>query len=429
MSKVPAAVFVALMILAATASSPSPRAETPVPDGWTLEGVVLYGRHSLRSPAEPVPCRGADDRACFDNLAARPWPSFGVAAGNLLPEAYPRVRALGTYLRGRYARQGLLPPDGCPATKAAAVMHADDERTTMTAGALADGLVPGCALDLHPDAATYSAGPACAVDPKVVPAAALAFVGGSWAARTGGDLARPLAVLNEVLGPFRAGGCARYGLAPGCSLATADPAKAPAMASAPAEQILFEYAAGYPEAEVGWGRLASAAGMPLGAAVTTVNKVHALAFAAVNMPPAIGTRPGSKSLHLVLGSLAELATRPQAARARVVAYVSHDRLILHLAGMLGLDWELESYNPHQIPPGGVVAFELWRTADGTAMVRTVYIAQTIEQLREARPLGADNPPATSVMAIPGCTMAGGACPWMEFERIARATIDPACTGR
>jgi 4-phytase/acid phosphatase len=429
MSRVPTAFLVAAALLAAVQPLSSPRAETPVPDGWTLEGVVLYGRHSLRSPTGPVPCHSAEDRDCFDAMAARPWPNFGVAAGNLLPEAYPRVRTLGRYLRGRYAGTGLLPASGCPTTKVAAVLHSDDERTTMTAGALSDGLAPGCAIEFHPDADTYSGGPACAVDRTAVPAAALAFVGGSWAARTEGDLMRPLAILNEVLGPFAPGGCERYSLAAGCSVATAPADEAPEMASAPAEQLLFEYAAGYPESEVGWGRLAASAGLPLGAAVTEVNKVHALALAAASLPPAIGTKPGSKSLHLVLGSLAGFAAHPRAAPAPIVAYVSHDNIILHLAGMLGLAWDLESYNPHQIPPGGVIAFELWRTAEGALMVRAVYIAQTVEQLRTDQPLDAANPPATSVMAIDGCPMAGGACPWTNFETIARAKIDPACTGR
>lgn len=429
MSRVPTAVLVAAVVLAAVQPLSSPRAETPVPGGWTLEGVVLYGRHSLRSPTGPVPCHSAEDRDCFDNLAARPWPDFGVAAGNLLPEAYPRVRTLGRYLRGLYAGRGILPASGCPATKVAAVLHSDDERTTMTAGALADGLVPGCAIEFHPDADTYSGGPACGLDRAAVPAAALAFVGGSWSARTEGDLARPLAILNDVLGPFAPGGCARYGLPAGCSVATAPADKAPEMASAPAEQMLFEYAAGYPEEKIGWGRLASVAGLPLGAAVTEINKVHALALAATTMPPAIGGKRGSKSLHLVLGSLEDLASRPEAAPARVVAYVSHDDIILHLAGLLGLSWDLESYNPHQVPPGGVIAFELWRTADGTAMVRTVYVAQTIEQLRTNQPLDAATPPATSVMAIEGCPVEGGACPFETFRTVAQAKIDPACTGK
>ena len=417
--------FVAVMSLAAVTP---PRAETPAPDGWTLQGVVLYGRHSLRSPTKPVLCLDADDTACMNNVGQRPWPDFGVVAGNLLPQAYPRVRALGAYFRSHYAEQGLVPAAGCPATRQAATLYSDDERTTMTAGAFADGFAAGCAAPIHADAATYSGGAACAIDREAEAAAALAFVGGSWRNRAEGDLARPLAVMNEVLGPFAPGGCARSGLEPGCSIATADPAKAIAMASTPAEQILFEYAAGYPDAEVGWGRLAGAAGLPLGAAVSEVNAIHALSLAATNMPPAIGARPGSKSLSLVLHALERFATKPEAEPAPVVAFFSHDTLILHLAGMLGLDWTLESYNPHQIPPGGVIAFELWKTPAGDLRVRSVYRAQTIEQLREARPLGADDPPTTSVMAIKGCAMADGACPWSEFAAIAEAAIDPACTG-
>ena len=424
-----ASLAVVLVAVVSAAPLSSPRAEAPVPEGWTLQGVVLYGRHSLRSPTKAVLCRDDDDTVCFDNIAAQPWPDFGVAAGNLLPQAYPRVRELGRYFRLHYADLGLVPADGCPATKEAATLYADDERTTMTAGAFVDGFAPGCAATTHTDEATYSAGAACAVDRESEAAAALAFVGGSWARRAEGDLAKPFAVMNEVLGPFAPGGCHRYGLEAGCSIGSADAAKAAAMASAPAEQMLFEFAAGYPAEAVGWGRLAAAAGLPLGAAVTEVNRIHALYLAATNMPPVIGGKRGSKSLSLVLGSLERFATKPAAQPAPVVAYASHDTFILHLAGLLGLDWTLESYNPHQIPPGGIIAFELWTTAAGERMVRTVYTAQTIEQLRDARPLGADNPPTTSVMAIKGCAMTAGACPWTDFAAIAEAAIDPACTGR
>lgn len=417
-----------VFIAASLAAVSSPRSETPVPEGWTLQGVVLYGRHSLRSPTKPVLCQDGDDPVCFDNIGAHPWPDFGVTAGNLLPQAYPRVRELGRYFRSHYAGEGLVPASGCPATKEAATLYSDDERTTMTAGAFADGFAAGCAAPIHTDAATYSGGAACKIDREAEAAAALAFVGGSWAQRAKDDLAEPLAVMNEVLGPFAPGGCARFGLEAGCSVGSADPATAATMASAPAEQMLFEYAAGFPEGEVGWGRLAAAANLPLGAAITEVNRIHALYLAATNMPPAIGAKPGSKSLSRVLRSLERLATKPEAQPARVVAYLSHDTYILHLAGMLGLEWSLESYNPHQIPPGGIIAFELWKTPAGEIMVRSVYRAQTIEQLRDARPLGADNPPTTSVMAIKGCAMTDGACPWTAFAAIAEAAIDPACTG-
>jgi len=113
---------------------------------------------------------------------------------------------------------------------------------------------------------------------------------------------------------------------------------------------------------------------------------------------------------------------------KVLVIVGHDTNIANFAGMLGLSWLIEGYQRDDTPPGGALVFELWRhPVTGAYTVRTSYTAQTLEQMREARPLTLDSPPATAPVFIPGCSTAdeGFACTWSEFRRAVEAAIDPA----
>jgi 4-phytase/acid phosphatase len=52
-----------------------------------------------------------------------------------------------------------------------------------------------------------------------------------------------------------------------------------------------------------------------------------------------------------------------------------------------------------------------------------YTAQTLEQMRQAQPLTAANPPAIAPVFIPGCSGKDGSCTWEGFSAAVRAAID------
>jgi len=112
---------------------------------------------------------------------------------------------------------------------------------------------------------------------------------------------------------------------------------------------------------------------------------------------------------------------------KVVVMVGHDTQISNFAGMLGLSWLIEGYQPDDTPPGGALVFELWHhPVTGEYTVRTYYTAQTLEQMRKALPLTLDSPPAKAPLFVPGCSTADDAfrCGWKEFHRTLEAAIDP-----
>ncbi|MES1254713.1 MAG: histidine-type phosphatase, partial [Acidobacteriota bacterium] len=100
----------------------------------------------------------------------------------------------------------------------------------------------------------------------------------------------------------------------------------------------------------------------------------------------------------------------------------------NLSGMLGLTWHLPGYQADETPPGGALVFSLWRDpAAGTDVVRTEYLAQTLDQMRSADTLTLARPPARQGLAIPGCRAAGTRtdCSWDAFEHVVQQAIDPA----
>lgn len=423
-----------LIALAATCGGALPAQAEPVPvkpePGWTIDGTVLLSRHGMRGSIYPVRC-GAGEKGCLSADSKDPWPTLGVVAGHLTTAGYTRAVTMGAYYRELYAAAGLLPATGCPDPATIAFASDTVERTIMTGGGVMDGMAPGCLLNVIAIKPGIYHGKACGLDEAVAAKASQAWLGGSWQAVAEGKMARSLGVLSRTLGPLPDETCKKHALPAGCHLsdlrATETEAGPLALAGASTEQFAMQYGGGLPVSEIGWGRLAEAAGEPLGKAVTTIIATHALYDSAIEMPLYQAAKLGSQTLNVVNEQLGEVAAG-KGASFRFLA--SHDDYILNVGGMLGLAWNLESYNPYQIPPGGSVAFELWRNPEGARFVRLVYRAQTLDQLRENTALDVDHPPAAQVMVPAKCEGAvAGACPLATFQSLVASAIEPACVAK
>jgi 4-phytase/acid phosphatase len=69
---------------------------------------------------------------------------------------------------------------------------------------------------------------------------------------------------------------------------------------------------------------------------------------------------------------------------------------------------------------------LWRSRTGGQFtVRTFYIAQSLEQMRQSQPLTADNPPGIAPIFVPGCSGPDLSCTWDGFSAAIQKAIDPA----
>ena len=88
------------------------------------------------------------------------------------------------------------------------------------------------------------------------------------------------------------------------------------------------------------------------------------------------------------GRWASASPDPAVRDAKFVAYVGHDTNIWNLAGMLDVTWLQPGYQRNQTPPAGALMFEVRESADKKLRVYTSYVAQSLEQMRNATPLTA-----------------------------------------
>ena len=78
-------------------------------------------------------------------------------------------------------------------------------------------------------------------------------------------------------------------------------------------------------------------------------------------------------------------------------------------------------------PGGALTLTLWRNpGNGQYFVRTRFVAQTLDQMRDAERLTAATPPASQELPVPGRETAARKIgyPWREFH----LAIAPAAGG-
>lgn len=401
----------------APVASDSSAAALSVPRGWTLQGVVVLSRHGLRAPIEPV--------KDLDKLTVARWPDYGVPTGYLLPQGYKRAVTLGKFYRLYYTAAGLFPGGSryCP-TGADARFHFDPDgqgdpgggvqRVRETAQALARGMFPGC--DVRVSKVENTFGASCSA-PHALRASRL-FVGGSWAAVADGELKRPLALMSKALGPFQESSCGEpdgIETDKGTTLSDYDATKTDPgpinCADELSENFLMQYEAGFPIGEVAFGRLGT--GKQLVAKLKTVNEIHALNFAAGNMPPYIARRGSSNLASAILDTVNDIANGDPGT-PRFTVLVGHDNDLLNVGGMLGSTWTVPSYNENQTPPAGAMIFEVWRT-NGGPVVRSLYVAQKIEQMRQNEKLTLASPPGAARMPVAGCDGPAGSCALKQFS--------------
>ncbi len=370
-------------------------AAQPLPADWRLERVVMVERHGVRSPTKPP--------EALSPYASEPWPAWPVEPGMLTSHGRQGVVEMGRYFRALYAKDGLWPAGGCPATPAAYVWaDGQDQRTRESGQALLDGLFPGCRLtDGHgpagePDAIFDAASSGlCKVDMEAARRAILARIPDGDLDHPGPGYEAAIHTLSEILAPH--GG--PRGLPPGPNRFAA---KGEVKIDGPlgigatmAENLYLEYAEGFPLKDVGWGRIRDEA------AVAAFMPVHNIDSDLTRGTAEAAAPRAALLLRTVLDAL-EGATSPAfpgepvaPASARFVAIAGHDTNIANLAGLLGLNWTLPD-QPDATPPGGALVFEVWRDEAGERWVSARFISQTLDQLRRLTPLDAAHPPGTVV---------------------------------
>jgi 4-phytase/acid phosphatase len=391
-----------------------------------LRYVVIITRHGVRSPIW--------NSERLNQYAAEPWPEWGVPPGDLTPHGRALMKLMGAYYREWLSGERLLSQRGC-GDVGRIYIHADAEQRTIETGrALAETLLPGCAVAVHWE-------PEGSRDPLFNPIeAGIAKPDWEFAAkavreRLGNDPRQFLDLHRaafEALKLVLAGGGAPKKLietpeeisvtATGKSVKVNEQLS---LASTLSENLSLEYAEGMQGKDLGWGRLDVDT-------LLRVLELHAVYADLTRRTFYLAQARGSNLLDHVLQSMEQAASGkavpgalgPQGAAVLILS--GHDTNLSNLSGMLGLSWHLPGYQPDDTPPGGALIFSLWQQPEtGQYFVRTQYVAQTLQQMRSATPLTMAAPPAKEDVAVAGCESAtrSTGCSWGTFAKALQRAID------
>ncbi len=424
------------LIAAGALSSAQTTPAAPPSSNADLQFVVMLSRHGVRSPI------GARD--FYGKYAAAPWPAWDVPPSYLTPHGYQLMKLFGTWDRTEFASENLFASTGCADAAHVSIVADSDQRTRETGKALAEGMFPGCtiAVQAQPEGTfdplfrPFESG-GVHTDPALATAAVAGRIGGNANNLT--EAYRPqLAALDNVLA-----GCGHEpanpqrtsifdipaSLTPGTAGAPVASRGPLVTASTLAENLLLEYTQGMSQADTGWGCLD-------GATLRSIMQADVAAWEYGYRTPAVARMYASNLLESIRRTMEQSVNGGGATGAaipgalgklgdRLVIVVGHDTNIATVAGALNIDWAFDG-RVNDTPPGGALLFELWRPRDGgKPFVRLEYIAQTLEQMRNAEPLTPANPPAVAPIFVPGCGRADSSCTWEGFSAAMHAAIDPA----
>ncbi len=390
-----------------------------------LQFVVYLERHGVRSPT------GKPDK--YAAYSAAPWPKWSVPPGYLTPHGFELMRIFGAYDRAQLAAEGLLAPSGCADSGAVTILADSDERTRETGKALAEGMFPGCAPQVHarpegdPDPLFHSIKAGVGKPDRAL---AMAAIEG----RIGGDANnlteayRPqLEMLDRILagcGRVAAANPKRISILDAPVESHGDEIRGPvSVASSMAESLLLEYADGMKGADLGWGCLDEAK-------LREVLQLHTAETEYTERTPLIARMDASNLLAHILDALEQNATdkvvpgAPGKPGDRALFLVGHDTNIAAVAGALDLNWITDGRRD-DTPPGGALIFELWRGQGSTYSLRIYYAAQTLDQMRQTQQLTQENPPQRVPMFAPGCSRVDMSCAFERFAAAVQNSIDSA----
>jgi 4-phytase/acid phosphatase len=318
---------------------------------------------------------------------------------------------------------------GCPPAGAVFVWADVDQRTRATGDAVAQGFAPGCAIAVQhaggDNDPLFDPLPGIGIVSKTESTASvLGAVGANLNGLTGSN-ATIFATLEQVLGCAPPATCKQISQVPTTVSNKGDDGLASLdggldMASDVAENLLLEYTDG--QSDVGWGRVDKDRLLQL-------LQLHVLAERLEHGNRYTARAHSSNIMAHILASLDVGATGKSDSGTRVpphsrfVFFAGHDTQLAELAGLLGLSWLIEGDQFNDTPPGSALIFELHKPSGaGSAFVRTFFIAQSLDAMRA----GQGNNPLRVPVFVPGCPSLD--CPFVTFNKIVNAAIDPAFVG-
>jgi 4-phytase / acid phosphatase len=390
-----------------------------------LRSVIVLTRHGVRTPIESETRGGAYN--------AQPWPSWPVPPGVLTPHGTSALRLMGEYYRSRYP--SLLQHVSC-ASPGIYVEANTTQRTIASAKALLTGLVPECAIEVHfrPNQRNPLFSPAdnSAIDHEKLAAATEGRRADQpeWFTNA---FARPLARMHQVLTDCSGADCDKSKpdfrtavVSNGVMSERSAKVESPVSLGADfAENFLLEYTEGLPMSQVGWGRVSRE---DLNDLMEMNTRYHDFIL---RTPYSAQVAASDLAAHIrdtILGAAAGKVVPGQLGTEhdRFVLLDGHDSNLTWLGGLLRLGWLLQDQTFNATPPGSALVFEVHRNRTTNAFtVQVLFISQTLDQMRDLRPLTGTEQPSIAPVFVPGCSAStpGYPCSVEDFSKVISSAID------
>jgi len=406
------------------------------PDSTVLKQVIIFGRHAVRTPVVP--------NATLNNFSGLPYPTFAASGlAVITPNGQTNETLLGSYFRVWLTQQNLLTGNDKSDSAMVYVRANNTPLIVDTARAFVAGLLP---------AAQPTVNTVPAPDPLFDPIdASVATLNGDMAVaavngRLGGNpgslataYAAEFALARSVLFDYPAGTSPAPANLTGQVDVTALPiTMTPGNSTMPVnpgglaefyyaiDPFMMEYADGMPASEVAWGQL-NAAG------ISQIFRVYDALLDLEFRTPYLAKVQSSNLASHIVRTMVQAATGTSMSGTvgtpadKIVVLTASNTNVSGLAGLLQLDWLVGGYQRDVAALGGALVFELRQSqTTGEFIVRAVYVAQTMDQLRNQTPLTLSAPPANVPVFIPGCSTDNATfdCPLQDFVRIIQRSIDP-----
>jgi 4-phytase/acid phosphatase len=397
-----------------------------------LKFAIVVSRHGVRSPT------GSTEQ--LNQYSAQPWPSWDVPPGHLTARGATLMSLFGGYYRSYFANQGLFLATGCADAAHVSFYSDSDQRTVETGKSIAAGMFPGCAANEQSEQHALTEGDADPLFHSVSAGVgkpdhdrAAASIAGRIADNPGGltEAYRPqLDKLQQILSGQQPHEVKKPLLSIPASLDTgkgdhlAELRGPLSTASTITENLLLEYAEGFPMDQVAWGRVD----------LQTLNQLmelHTTTSDLTRRTSYLATVQASNALAHILATLQQAATGKHVPGAlgkltdHAVFLTGHDTNLANIAGALNLNWIIDG-RPDDTPPGGALVFELRQHPESADYeVVSYYLAQSLEQMRNLTPLTLENPPAKANIFVPACSKPSTAfpCDLKDFEHALNSVID------
>ncbi len=408
-------------------------------DTTQLKQIIIFGRHGVRTPVAT--------NTDLDKLSVLRFPTFAATGQAVItPNGKTNEALLGGYFRLMLTQQEKLLTGNDAADAAFVYVRANNTPLIVdTAQAFVTGLLPAASITVN---TIPTPNPDPLFDPIDAGVAtlnnemAIAAVNG----RLGGDpqalataYAAELALARSVLFNYAAGTSPAPDTPAGKTDVTTLPITVAAGNStlpvdlggmelfyAAIDPFMMEYADGMPSSDVGWGQLDAAS-------ISQIFRIYDKLLNLEFYTPYLASVEGSNVASHIVRTMLQAATGNAMTGTvgtpsdKIVVLTASNTNIAALAGLFRLDWLVGGYQPDVAALSGTLVFELRQSQrTGEFMVRTVYITQTMDQLRNQTPLTLAAPPANIPVFIPGCSVPNATfdCPLGTFVRMAGHEIDP-----